>query len=295
MSNNLNREISQVFQIDEPKLERFEKIFTDEFERFGDNFTSKYSFSTLNGKHFTGNSIKGVLENDNSLDNPIVNIEIEFATNEEEPEYRGKIEFKRNSDKVKVDVYSNDSKFANRLFDAIDEQVSRLRYEDPVYKVKDKALYLLLFVLVVLVPCTITYLGATTEFGFTERLSKDDISMLLPVFESAKNSDDKVNALFSFYHQLLKNNSSTFTFESAFRTTTKVLQDVKFYILLASIVFVFVSIRNTMRTALGSVFLWGDQLEYVSHTLEKRKFWLGILIGSFLTGIVVNAVTYVVT
>ena len=295
MSNNLNREISQVFHLDEPKLERFSKIFSDEFNSLNREYSAKYSFSTKNGKHFTNGSMDVLLENDNSLDNPIVNIEIEFSTNEEVTEYRGKIQFDRNSDKVKIDVDSSDSKFVSRFFDAIDEQVSRLKFEDTVHKVKDKTLFLFVLVVFMVIPCVITYFVTTTEFGFTEHLSKDDIATLLLIFENAESNEAKVNALFSFYHQLLINNSSPLTFESTFNTVKDMFKNVNFYILSVSILFIIISIRSTLNTALGSIFLWGDQIEYVKRIQDKRKFWVGILVGSFLSGIVVNAITYVVT
>ncbi|MEZ8792589.1 hypothetical protein AB6D86_11980 [Vibrio splendidus] len=295
MENTTNRTIKSPFRLDVPKLTRIVSLLNERFATLNPEYTCKFSYSTEKGRHFTGRSVNDVIEHDNPVDNPIDNLEIELFDRTEEPLNHVKLEFNRTDDQVKVRVDSESANFATELFDELEEQIARTQYHDKIKSIKESFYPILALLLIIVIPCVISYSAASFEYGFSEKLSKDDISSLIPVFESAVSQEDKVNAVFEMYRTLLENNNSLFSVNRTIEFIKALFVNTKFYAFVSSILIIMLLIKSLLKTSIGSAFYWGDFIEHVEVKEKQRSFLINILVGSVFLGVVVNTLFFSLT
>ncbi|HHF2959399.1 TPA: hypothetical protein ACPJ0D_004633 [Vibrio diabolicus] len=295
MENTVNRTIKSTFRLDTPKFNRVVNILKEKFSSESSEYVCKFSYSTKKGRHFTGSSVDDVVNHDNSVDNSIYSLEIELFDSAEKPKHHAKLEFDKSDDQVKIKVDSISSNFADDLFDELEEQIARTSYKDNIQSIRSGTYTILFALLLIIIPCALTYGVVTSEYGFSERLSRDEIVALLPMFESAVSTEDKTNAIFQMYKQLLENNNSSLTLNTAISFFKDLFTNFKFYIFVISILIISLLVRSLLKTSLGSVFLWGDYKQHVEVQEKKRAFLINILVGSVLAGLLVNSLFFALT
>ncbi|MGF1845258.1 hypothetical protein L4C39_19110 [Vibrio clamense] len=246
----MNKEIKQIFKLDEKRLGGFVCVLVPKFDLIGKKSSSKYTFKNQDGTSVVGKSMRDILNGNNTILNPVVRVEVEYFNIGNELSHHAKVTFDKRSNRIEICVNSDDSEFAKEVFSGLEEQVLRIKHVDTIYRLSKLAKFAALSL-----PASIAcYLFLESSDGvgvFLTYLSKD--FMLSQV------------------------------------------QGTKFYIFSGSLLFVLYSIVSLLRTSVGSLFLWGDQIDELEQIHIKRSLWTNVCLGSLAAGLVVSALSYVLT
>lgn len=293
MSNVIAREFNSVFTIDTSKLSRLLNVVDERFKGLTENVFKNFEVTTKKGRKFHTSNIDEIFGHDNSVNNPIISLEIVFKDKKEEPENFCIIHYDKVDSFIVVKVQSNDPRKGNDLFAEVEEQIERSLTKNLIYSIKKdgpREFYMtmaaLFFALAVF--STVFSFPSNKNPKTTDYLSDEDVSYLLKSSSDLDTEASKITFLYEYQVRKLKN------LQPKDKNTVEILLkqkifNIKVLFLVLPFIVVFVGLFYIVwRTYIGSVFLWGDYKEFYSALLERRKFVWNAVIVALLIGVVAN-------
>jgi hypothetical protein len=122
MGYSMNKSYDSIFILDISKLSRLLNIIEERFKSIGLSTNASFEITTKNRKTFYASDIEGIINHDNPIKNPIINLTIKYYDAKEEPKNLCHIFYDKNFDKITVRIQSENMKFGNDLFAEIEEQ-----------------------------------------------------------------------------------------------------------------------------------------------------------------------------
>lgn len=294
----INKSYESIFILDSSKLLRIMTIIEERFKSIEIVSIASFEIITKKGKTFYASDIKGILEHDNPIQNPILNLKIYFQDVKEQPNKLCRLVYDKEYSKINIHIESDNMKWGEDLFAELEEQIERSFINNMIYKVKNNrkdVLFFVIFISIVYFSGTYSlYEWATEEnIKLDNFLTSSDINRLQIMADNSKNIDDKVEFLYNYNSAQLKNISvkKSVTDNNIIKKIilfSKYLDWKFFVILLPFIIVVFCVIYLFGNCYPGSIFLWGDFIEYHKHILEKRKTLWNTVIFALGIGIVGN-------
>jgi hypothetical protein len=150
----------------------------------------------------------------------------------------------------------------------------------------------MLFTMIIMIPFMLFSMISTFPDQDTKRtdyLSKDDVAFLSEQSKNSLTDADKISYLHEYHSRKITNMNKSksdliaevFTKENVFNLKAAFLV-LPFIVVLVGIYYI------VSKTYLGSVFLWGDFLEYNRTINERRKFVWNTVVVAIIIGVISN-------
>lgn len=292
MSNVITRNFDSVFNLDSSKLSRLLNIIEERFGELSETIIPLFEISTKKGKSYTTANIDDILDHDNLVNNPIVNLTISYKDKAEEPENTCYVEYDKEDSEIKVRVQASDAKKGNELFAEIEEQIERSLMKNWVYSIKNQTphelmIYVMLFLMLPMMFGLIFQVIPVEEQRKKDGLTSGDIAYLADIAKTVDSDEKKIEFIFEYQLRKIQNLTSS---ESFFSSLTKEnLLNIKLLLSVLPFIIVIGGIYYIIsKTYIGSVFLWGDFTDYYNSLSEKRKFLWNAVIVALIVGVISN-------
>lgn len=293
MSNVITTKFDSFFTLDSSKLSRLLSVIEDRFKDISNEIVSNHEISTRNGKSFSTSDIETILEHDNPINNPITTLSISYQDKKQEPAKIVNIQFDKDESRIKVKIQAEEPRFGNDLYAEIEEQLERTQNKSWAYSIKKQKPHELLMVLimVIMLPLMLLLVFATfpeQELKKRDYLSKEDISFLSAEYSKSITENEKLDYLYEYHARKIANMNKSksnllklFSKENIFNLKVCLLV-LPFVVVLFSIYYI------VSKTYLGSIFLWGDFVDYNNTLLERRKFVWNTIVVAIIIGVISN-------
>ena len=290
----LSKTFKSVFILDVSKMSRLLSIIDERFKGLGEQVIKIYKIKTKKGKEFSASKIDGILEHDNAVKNPITKYTINYADKDKDPDNSCFINFDQSDSEVNIEIISANSKWANDLFAEVEEQIERTFAQNFIYKIKkqrfpEMVMGLTVALMIPIIIFTISFSAGVKSSQKTDFLTLSEIAHLQEVAINIQNQNDKIDFLFDLHLKQLSNiNKKPKNIIKEFKQTLN-LFDLKMTFLALPIIVIFICFVYLLsRCYPGSIFLWGDYIEFYNSIIEKRKFVWNAIIFALIIGVLGN-------
>ena len=302
MGNVITKSYESVFILDASKLSRLLNILEERFCALKMAPILSFELTTKKGKSFHATDVKNVLEHDNPINNPIIDLMIEYYDTKDDPHYLCKISYDKQDSKMQIRIQSDNMKWGNDLFAEIEEQIERSFIKSWVYSLKSDEYRGITFSIISVLMGVLasTFLAFSLIHGDTnikvkteDRLTASDIEHLKNISKKSNSIEDKIDFLYDLNKRKLENTSLNEDKKENELTSTlrkiKDYSDWRIILLMIPIIIIILCMIYLFKYCYpGSLFLWGDYIEYYQTLLERRKFLWNTVILALLIGIIGN-------
>jgi len=284
--NIINKSIKNVFIMDESKLTRIVGVINDKYKSLEIVPIVKFDILLSNGKNLSLSELDHVFLQDNTVKNPINIFKIIFNGSTAGGIYNCEIILNKVRSIIDIIIESYDIKWANELFGEVDEQIDRLIVKNAMNTIKREGLFFGFSVIsaFLLVFSLAIYFGPKSNIN-KYFLSEPDMKLLITESQKVKNTEDKIN----FIYQILNSQLSNLSEKSNTIDSIKSILNIKTFLILLPLLFIYFSFIYLVKYCYpGSIFLWGDYIDYYQGILYRRKFTWNTIILSLIVGIIGN-------
>ncbi|MEW8625318.1 MAG: hypothetical protein AB2551_06165 [Candidatus Thiodiazotropha sp.] len=293
MSHEYRRSFNDVFILDTSKLSRLLNVIEERFAGFSEKYIAKYEITTKKGKSFKTTTIDEITNHDNPINNPIIDLDIRYSDDNDEAKNTCHIQYDTEDSRIRVYIDTEEAKSGSDLFAEIEEQIERSIVTNWIYALKKQAFHEIMpvLMLMIMVPAMIVSIFTATseDFKKTDYLKQEDISFLTDSFPIEKmNQDMKIEYLYEYHSRKLKNINSDKVGILDTLTRNNVFT-MKFALLVLPFVVMFIGVYYIFsKTYIGSIFLWGDYVDYYNNIQDRRKFLWNTVIVALIIGVIGN-------
>ena len=299
MGNVISKSYESAFILDASKLSRLLNIIEERFSGLKISPILSFEVTTRKGKSFHATDVKSILDHDNPVNNPIIDLLIEYSDNKDDPHYLCKIFYDKQLPNMHVRIQSDDMKWGEDLFSEVEEQLERSFIRNWVYLLKSKgSLFNFAAFMAGIISFALSFIvlshGDTNIKAKTiDYLTASDIEYFKTILKKTNNINDKIEFLYDLNKRKLENMSlKEEKKENEFISTLRKLKDYsdwRIFLLMTPVIVIIICIIYIFRYCYpGSLFLWGDYIEYYQALLERRKFLWNTVIIALLIGIIGN-------
>ncbi len=293
MSHEYRRIFNDVFILDTSKLSRLLNVIEERFKGISEEYIAKYEITTKKGKSFKTTTIDEITNHDNPINNPIIDLDIRYSDDKDEARNICQIQYDTEDSRIRVYIDTEKAKLGSDLFAEIEEQIERSIVTNWIYKLKKRAIHeimsFLMLVMMVPVMVVIMFTVPSKNFKRTDYLTQEDISYLSDLFPKEEmNRDMKVEYLYEYHSRKLKNIKTdnigildTLSKNNVF-TMKIALLVLPFVVMFIGIYYIF------SKSYIGSMFLWGDFVEYYNTIHDRKRFLWNTVIVALIIGVIGN-------
>lgn len=298
MEYAMSKTYDSIFILDISKLARLLNIIEERFKSIDLPPIASFEITTKKGKTFYASDIEGIIKHDNPIKNPIINLSIKYYDLKEEPKTLCYIYYDKDGNDINMKIQSENMKWGNDLFAEVEEQLERSLVSNLLYKTRKLNIFSLLPILIALlgfvVGFTLSFLSPNHDnIKLINYLSPNNISKLQINSNKANNTDEKIDFLYKIHAAQLNNIVSKDmpkknNLSDSIIVIKQYLNWKSFFIILPVLVIVACIIYLLRYCYSGSMFLWGDFIEYYQTILERRKILWSTVIFALSIGIIGN-------
>ena len=284
--------VTSPFVLDGPKLSRIVEVIE---ERFQDRETDPLAVLTARldkGRSVECSSAEELLALDNSVTNPVRELEIRFENSGGE---ECVVLFDSDTNfNILLDVRSNDSRWRNQTYAAIEEQVERSYQRSPFYHFRRSEIVLLgvMGLLLAVLIGMLSILILATPRVRSVALTTDEAKRLLDMSKEISSPQQTQEFLLEFHRTELEGiiqhaSPKGSLFEQI--AELKKAQLGKYLAIGLPVLVLFGSgLYLVMWCYPFAVFAWGDQEDWLGEVTSRRKMTWNVVIISLLIGVVSN-------
>jgi hypothetical protein len=302
----LRKSIKSVFILEKSKISRLLNIIEDKYNSVDFEPISSFEVTLKDRKKIIVSDIEHVLSLDNSVNNPLISLSINYRNSNDDDKSTCEIHYYTElsnyegfsgSSVIDISIVSSNVRWANELFAEIEEQIERILVKSWIYNLRKystiplfPSLIPLTLLTLIMMIAFLIYSPAISPLSETDFLLKSDIERILIGFQNAKNTDEKIGALSEYYISRLKNmeRAGSVSFSEMVHKF-----DIKILLILLPLFIMLISFYYLFKYCYpGSIFLWGDYEEYYNKIINKRKFIINTIIITLFIGIIGNLFVY---
>jgi hypothetical protein len=294
MNNEYRRSFNDVFILDASKLSRLLNVIEERFKGISEEFTAKYEITTKKGKSFKTTKIDEIMNHDNPINNPIIDLDITYLDNKDEVKNICHIQYDTEDSRIRVNIDTEEAKSGSDLFAEIEEQIERSIVTNWIYTLKKQAFHEIMTVLtlIIIIPVMLfasIFTATSEDFKKTDYLTQEDVSYLADSFPSKDmNRDMKIEYLYEYHSRKLKN-IKTDKIGILDTLSKNNVFTMKFALLVLPFIVMFIGIYYIFsKTYIGSVFLWGDFVDYYNTIQDRKKFLWNTVVVALIIGVIGN-------
>jgi len=268
---------SSLFILDSTKLK---ELVTAIQKNFSSTTSPVLRFEILlsDNRKFSGSTIDFLLEHENSVKNPIIELDIVVSDTFEHPNKSCNVNFNRDNSKILLKVKSSEKGWLNSIFPDIENQIARTFFGDlPLESAKSK-FFLFNFAFLVMISILFGQILKTQEL----KLTNEDMAQITKLGQEAKTDAEKIESLFQIQNRHLINSNNVLAFVSKqfFSISWKSI------LIILPLILVFLYFLYLRSWFPGSLFLWGDQREFLERKKAQRDTISNWLFGGLFINIV---------
>lgn len=291
MSSEITRRFDSIFSLDTSKLARLLDIIGKRLAGPSNSPLSTFEIATKNGKNLSSKNVDDILNHDNPVNNPITELIIKFKDKADNPDNECSISYDKVNSVILVKVRADDAKKGNELFAEIEEQIERALETNWVNSIKKMAVHEAMFMMLSLIMLplmlyTMTQMPNDRLIRNNDGLSATDIAQLQKISTVSESLDKKMDFVYQYHIRKLTNAANT---TDPLSDLKKQLFTTKAAVLILPVAVVLGGLYYIVRrTYVGSIFLWGDFVDYCNKLNERRKFVWNAVVVSMVIGIIGN-------
>ena len=285
----LRKAYSAAYVLDRGKLSRMLTIVEQEVRETATQFQPQFEVVFKNNKRVVLHSIQEVFSLDNSIVNPIRELEVEadVPSRSDRSAIPTMVRLRFDSDNygnITIIVTDHDTKHATELFAELEEQIDRTIVTNWIAKYLKSKWSLLLMAFPLLI-CFLIAAIALDNTSSKSRLSAADSVELQRLLSSARTDSEKIDALVQTNLRDLKglhtspvdqiNWQGIFSLRGAFIALPVI-------ILVATLAYLIAACYPRV------VFAWGDWEQHYNSLLSRRKTPGGVIVAALFIGILAN-------